>query len=539
MIRPLSHPKPRPSGSGDTRWITGTVALLAIVVFAISGAQILPDVLASSGGAHPLGRNHVIAFILNIALVLLAWRRSAQLRQTFAERDAAEQLAYQLAYYDEVTGLLNRRRLNELLAGLGTASAGNHALLLIDLDHFKRINDLQGHAAGDYVLQVTARRIKETCPAEATCVRLGGDEFAILTGGPAAEAETAKALAARLVDALNQPIEIGEITTGIAASIGVSLATAPIVDPAMLLERADLAMYEAKRVGRNRVVLFDKAMEVAFQQRKRFEAEMREGIVSGQFVPFFQPIVDLASGEVTGFEVLARWNHPTRGLIEPPEFFDLAERIGAISDLSFGVMHEALGIARAWPARLKISVNVSPVQFKDPLIAQRILKVLSVTGFPAARLELEIMERSLLEDLDQALSVITSLKNCGIGVSVDDFGTGYASLAKLKSLPFDRIKIDRRFIASLLDDQRSDALVRAIATLGKGLKMPITAEGVEAESLRSKLMELGCSDAQGWVFARALSASDVSRGFGDKWEVEGHTVLPDAKAELRRAAPRG
>ena len=535
----MPHAHSRPRGSGDTRWITGTVALLAIVVFAISGSQILPDILAPSSDAQPLSRNHLIAFILNIALVLLAWRRSEQLRRTFAERDAAEQLAYQLAYYDEVTGLLNRRRLNELLAGFRTGDTGHHALLLIDLDHFKRINDQQGHAAGDYVLQVTARRIEETCPAEAACVRLGGDEFAILISGAAAEVPAAEMLAARLVDALNQPIEIGDITMGVAASIGVSLASEPVVNSSQLLERADLAMYEAKRGGRNRVVLFDREMEAAFQQRKRFEAEMREGIASGQFVPFFQPIVDLASGEVSGFEVLARWNHPLRGLIEPPEFLDLADRIGAISDLSFAVMHEALGIARAWPAHLKISVNISPAQFKDPLLAQRILKVLSVTGFPAARLELEIMERILLDDLDQALAVITSLKNSGVGVSVDDFGTGYASLAQLRSLPFDRIKIDRRFIASLLDDRHNDALVRAIATLGKGLKMPITAEGVETEPLRLKLVELGCSDAQGWVFSRALSAADVTLGFGDTWESEGTSAPIPGKTELRRAAKRG
>ncbi|MBO0749864.1 MAG: EAL domain-containing protein, partial [Porphyrobacter sp.] len=417
--------------------------------------------------------------------------------------------------------LLNRRRLNELLAELGECEAGQRALLLIDLDYFKRINDFQGHAVGDHTLQVAAQRLKETCPPEASCVRLGGDEFAVLLDGAAAEDSAAELLAARVLESLAPPIDLGESALTISASIGVSSLRCPIASPSLLLERADLAMYQAKRNGRNCAVLFDSKMDSDLQERKKLEAEMREGITAGQFVPYFQPIVDLASSEVTGFEVLARWQHPTKGIIEPPEFLELAERIGVISDLSFGVMLEALSIARAWPARLKISVNISPVQFKDPLIAQRILKVLSLTGFPPARLELEIMERSLLEDLDQALAVITSLKNSGISVSVDDFGTGYASLAQLKSLPFDRIKIDRRFIASLLDDQRCDTLVRAIAMLGKGLKMPITAEGVEAESLRSKLRRLGCSDAQGWFFARALSAKEVSLDFGGKWQAEG------------------
>ena len=262
-------------------------------------------------------------------------------------------------------------------------------------------------------------------------------------------------------------------------------------------------------------------MAIELDRLDKLETDIREGIASGQFMPFFQPITDLSSGEVTAFEVLARWKHPTRGILGPPEFIDMAERTGMISDLSLGVMQEALTIARSWPSHLKVAVNVSPVQFSDPLIAQRIMKVLSLAGFPPARLELEIMERSLLEDLDMALSTITSLKNAGISICVDDFGTGYASLTHLKSLPFDRIKIDREFIGSMLEDHRNDALVEALATLGKGLKLPITAEGVEAESLRSKLIDLGCSDAQGWLFGNVLSAKEVILGFGSRWSALG------------------
>jgi len=281
---PRSAPAVR--SSGDTRWITATVALFAICVFAASGAQILPEVLRSYSQSHSIRPHHVTTFLLNIALVLFAWRRSEQLKKTFAERDAAESLAYQLAYYDEATGLLNRRRLNELLADLPSKS-GPATLILIDLDHFKRVNDLKGHAAGDRVLAETARRLLEVCPPTARCVRLGGDEFAVLLRGPGAQPEDGEQLAELLLQALNRPMAIAGMTTVVGCSIGISFVGKDRQGSSGLLERADLAMYEAKKRGRNCCVLFDEKMEAEFEKRKRFEAEMREGIERDEFVPFF------------------------------------------------------------------------------------------------------------------------------------------------------------------------------------------------------------------------------------------------------------
>lgn len=494
-----------------------TVALLAIGVFVVSASRILPMLLVPGEAISSAPRELVTAFILNIALVLFAWRRTAQLRRVSLERDEAEQRVHQLVYFDEVTGIHNRRWLNELIADLPAAHAEPTALLLIDLDRFKKVNDLFGHPAGDELLAITASRILEACPHDASCVRLGGDEFAVLLTGAAADKREAARIAARLVEDLNQPVYVANTTTAIGVSIGIASNEHHGHSGSSLLRRADVAMYQAKRLGRNRWAFFDMDMANELERLEKLEADMREGIATGQFVPYFQPIIALATGDVTAFEVLARWEHPTRGILEPPEFIAMAERTGMISDLSFGVMQQALTTARSWPGRVKIAVNVSPVQFSDPLIAQRVMKVLAATGFPAARLELEVMERSLLEDLDMALANITSLKNAGISVCVDDFGTGYATLTHLQSLPFDRIKIDRGFIASMVEDQKCDALVEALVTLGKGLKLPITAEGVEADSLRAKLIELGCSDAQGWLFGNELSAKEVVMGFGSQW----------------------
>jgi predicted signal transduction protein with EAL and GGDEF domain len=337
------------------------------------------------------------------------------------------------------------------------------------------------------------------------------------------------ALAEKLLAELAQPILLDGRTAHVSASVGVAEFEGHANGSEGLLRRSDIAMYEAKRLGRNRCVSFDAEMGSQLDRRSRLEAEMRDGIANGEFVPFYQPQFSLGGEELKGFEVLARWNHPERGLLEPDEFITIAEDSGLIASLSMSVMRRALMETLNWQG-VSIAVNISPLQFRDPLLAQRILKVLTEVGFPPARLELEITESSIVENPDQALATVTSLKNAGIRLSLDDFGTGYASLTQLKSLPFDRIKIDKSFVAALLSDAQSSAIVSTIATLGQSLQLPVTAEGVETEAVRARLEHLGCADGQGWLwgkavpaeFAEQLLSSDTDResaASADSWTI--------------------
>jgi EAL domain-containing protein (putative c-di-GMP-specific phosphodiesterase class I) len=277
------------------------------------------------------------------------------------------------------------------------------------------------------------------------------------------------------------------------------------------MRRSDIAMYEAKRSGRNRTVWFDKSMEDELQRRNKLEADMRIGITAGQFVPFYQPQIDLVTGEIHGFEVLARWRHPTQGLVEPISFIPVAEATGLIGPLSMSVMRQALTETLTWDERLMIAVNLSPIQLKDSLLPQHILKLLSETGFPARRLELEITESALFEDLELALSTIEGLKNQGITISLDDFGTGYSSLTQLQALPFDRIKIDRSFVLSMMDNEESAAIVSAITSLGASLHLPVTAEGVETVAIQNSLKALGCAQGQGWHYGKPLPGAEITK----------------------------
>ncbi len=522
MEAPAEQTLPQPSLTGDTRWITATVALFAMAVFVVSGAQVVPYLVsASQQGASP-PPELATAFVLNIALLLLAWRRSVQLKQSFAEQRAAELKIRHLAYFDEVTGLHNRRHLHVVASEILAAGEKDVALLLMDLDQFKGINDLYGHEAGDAVLVSTADKMRASCAKEDCCVRLGGDEFAVLLRGARAKGKRPRLLAEKLLEEFAQPVDVGGTIVAVGASIGIARLQGAPAELRWLLRRADLAMYEAKNAGKNRCVEFDERMEIELGKRAALETEIRHGIMGGEFVPFFQPIIELASGDVKGFEALARWQHPTKGVLEPPAFLEVAESSGLIGEISLSVMEQAMVAARKWPSHLKIAVNMSAVQFKDPLLSQRLLRILAMTNFPAGRLELEIPESCLIADRDYTIANIQSLQAQGIGIVVDDFGTGYASLTHLRSLPFDRIKIDHSFVRLLETDAQCDALVQAIATLGKGLSIPLAAEGIESTAIQSKLEALGCSDAQGWLFAKALSSDqvdDMVKGDGQSPEV--------------------
>jgi diguanylate cyclase (GGDEF)-like protein len=484
--------------------ITSCATAAALLLFVVLGSQVIPA--AISGASLPDSASTLkVAFLLNIAIILFGWRRSKDLKEALDAYEAAERLAQRNANTDPTTGLGNRR---ELMRSLGEAleRKANGVFLLLDLDHFKRVNDLHGHLAGDKVLLRVAEALNKAAPAGACCARTGGDEFAVLLA--AADSRTAETVAEAIQAALAEPVFFEGSPLQVTASIGLA-SLIGCKDEESALRESDVALYAAKRAGRNSFAWYDQALEREISDRLKLEEDIRSGIKAGEFIPFFQPLVDLNSRQIIGFEALARWRSPTRGLVEAESFIDTAERTGLIGPLTLSVLEQALKEARGWPAHLKLAVNVSPVQFRDASLAEQILKLLSVTGYPATRLEVEITEGALLEDREQVLTIIRSLKNVGISISLDDFGTGYASLAQVNRLPLDRIKIDKSFITTIVKSEQTAAIVNTIAGLGHNLDVPITAEGVESEQIRSALADFGCSEAQGWLFGRAISAEAV------------------------------
>jgi diguanylate cyclase (GGDEF)-like protein len=514
QLRKVQNKTVRMAGS---HVITTCATLAAVLLFVALGSQVLPAALM--GADLPSSASTLkIAFLLNIAIILFGWRRSKDLKDALEAYESAERVAERNANTDPGTGLANRR---ELMRALGEAldSGQNGAFLVLDLDHFKRLNDLYGHLAGDKVLLRLAEVLQKAAPAGACCARTGGDEFAVLL--PDLDDEGAEAIAEKIRSTLATPIFVEGAQITVTASLGLAHLTAS-KDGETVLRSSDVALYAAKRGGRNNVAWFDAELERELTDRLKLEEDIRIGIKSGEFVPFFQPLVDLKTRQIIGFEALARWRSPTRGLQEAEAFIETAERTGLIAPLTMAVFERALNEAREWPPHLRLAVNVSPVQFRDPTLAEQILRLLSLSGFPASRLEIEITEGSLLEDRDQVLTIIRSLKNVGISISLDDFGTGYASLAQVNRLPLDRIKIDKSFITTIVKSEQTAAIVSTIAGLGHNLDVPITAEGVESEQIRNALADFGCSEAQGWLFGRAISAEAV-RSF---LEMSGNDALP-------------
>jgi diguanylate cyclase (GGDEF)-like protein len=484
--------------------MTSCATIAALLLFVVLGSEVIPAALR--GAPLPDSASTLkVAFLLNIAIILFGWRRSKDLKDALDAYEAAERLAHCNANTDPATGLANRRELMRSLSEALVDKAGG-VFLVLDLDHFKRVNDLHGHLAGDKVLLRVAEALRNASPKHACCARTGGDEFAVVL--PATDDAAAEEVARKVQEALAEPIFVEGAQVQATASIGFA-RLGDCSDEEAVLRHSDVALYAAKRGGRNDFAWFDEELERELSERLKLEEDIRRGIRGGEFVPFFQPLVDLGTRQIIGFEALARWRSPTRGLVEAETFIETAERTGLIGPLTFSILEQALKEARAWPAHFKLAVNISPVQFRDALLAEQILKMLSETGFPANRLEVEITEGSLLEDREQVLIIIRSLKNVGVSISLDDFGTGYASLAQVNRLPLDRIKIDKSFITTIVKSEQTAAIVSTIAGLGHNLDVPITAEGVESEQIRNALADFGCSEAQGWLFGRAISAEAV------------------------------
>lgn len=485
------------------------VMFAAIAMFVWIGGQVgAQTVRTFIGNSQAADQTMVTALLLNIALILLIWRRTSALSDEIDVYRQAEVRAQHLAMTDPLTNLFNRRAIKEKTGELSARASRRGksiAFMMLDLDGFKKINDLYGHDSGDLLLREVADRMRDVVPPSSVIARLGGDEFGICVVFEPEYPESVDRIAEDLVDALARPITISDADQTVTASIGIARPELDCDSIDMLIRRADIALYAAKKNGRNGYSWFENGMEVELRSRNSLEGDIRAAIPNDEFVPYFEQQIDLNTGELVGFEMLARWVSPVRGLISPDDFIPVAEETGMIGDLSMSIIRKAMMEAKNWDPKLTISVNISPVQLKDPWLAQKIVKLLVETGFPASRLEVEITESSLFKNLSLAQSIVGSLKNQGIRIALDDFGTGYSSLAHLRALPFDRIKIDRSFVSSMLDNAESAAIVSAIAGLGASLDVPITAEGIEDDQIIGKLKALGCTKGQGWFYGQPMN----------------------------------
>ena len=502
-----------PARAAQKDIVTGGIVVAATIMFIGTGTSVMTSAIDTIKGVGGGGNNTLsVALLLNIALMLFGWRRYRDLTREVADRKVAEERAQTLALKDPLTNFHNRRALSELGAEMIAKAIRRQkslAMLMLDLDNFKNVNDVHGHAIGDALLQSVADEVAKLMPPNALTARLGGDEFACVFTFDASNPEVVDRVAEAVVARLSQPFDANGIFAHISVSVGIAHSATDCETIDALTRRADIAMYEAKHQGRNRYAWFDASMEHNLQLRNEVESGMRIGIPRGEFVPYFEQQIDLTTGRLSGFEVLARWDHPMRGLVPPDSFIPIAEETGMIAELSMSVMRQALEEARTWDQSLVISVNISPSQLKDPWLAQKIVKMLVETGFPANRLEIEITETSLFENLSLAQSIVGSLKNQGIRLALDDFGTGYSSLAHLRALPFDRIKIDKSFVTSIMENAESAAIVNAITRLGDSLGLPVTAEGIEDAAIEERLRQLGCHKGQGWHFGKPASIAQT------------------------------
>ena len=435
-------------------------------------------------------------------------------RMVLAVRDQRERLRTEaalktLAYTDPLTGLINRGRFYDLLsvqAASRRARDQAYAVLVVDLDRFKPVNDLLGHAAGDTVLRLTADRLRSTLREGDLLARLGGDEFVILQLHTDGEGE-AKALAARIVDVMQAPMLVDNQSVRVGASVGVALAPEHGDAPEVLLKNADLALYAAKADGKGVHRLFDPELDARMQARRRLELDLRRAVENAEFELHFQPLLEAGSDRIVGAEALVRWNHPERGQVSPAEFISLAEETGLILPLGEWVLNRACEAARGWPAQLGVSVNLSPVQFRDRDLAETVRRALERSGLSATRLELEITEGVLLTEEVSTLATLEALRGQGVKIAMDDFGTGYSSLGYLRRFPFDKIKVDQSFIRQLPGDAESAAIVRAILSMGACLGMSTTVEGVETPEQLDFSAAEGCTYIQGYLVSRPLCAS--------------------------------
>jgi diguanylate cyclase (GGDEF)-like protein len=450
----------------------------------------------------------LLGAIVSVGLLMFSLRRYFEQKREMSRRVAAERQIRELAFQDPLTGLANRRQFNDALKIAVAApprEGAVHAVLLMDMNGFKRINDTYGHGVGDEVLVITARRILGAMRDGDLVARLGGDEFAVLALH-LVSAEAATNVALRVIDGLATSISIGNTKIQIGLSIGVSLIPDDAITPEQALRRADLALYRAKEERRSAVRFFEDEMDKRVQERQWLEQELRAAVPAGTILAYFQPSVDLRSKRVVGFEASPRWIHASFGEVSPSRFIPIAEESGLIHELGDQVLRQGCMAAVQWPDNIILSVDVLPSQLKDKSLKTRTIAILRETGLAPERLEIQITESALVRDLEAAQEILGALREAGVKIALDNFGTGYSSLYHLRNFKLDKIKIDRSFIRGMISEEESGEIVRALVGLAHGLGLTVAAEGIQDNEQQASLIRTGCEQGQGYLYSGPVSA---------------------------------
>ena len=504
----------------------------AEIIAASHGAVLISDEVAATPDAGQAHRRRRLwrlddQRIVEVTVTRLASGACVALHEDVTEQHRARQREAHLARHDGLTGLPNRAHLAEQLATQlpRTARGDELALLLLDLDRFKNVNDTLGHAIGDALLCQVAQCLRAHVREGDVVARLGGDEFAVLQTG-SGQPGSATTLAQRLIEVLSQPFELDGHQAYIGCSVGIALAPFDGDTAEVLLKNADLALYRAKGAGRGVLRFFEPEMDARLQRRRRLETDLRRAVAQGEFVLAYQAQVALPGFEVVGVEALVRWEHPTQGRISPLDFIPLAEETGLILPLGLWVLQQACRDAVGWPAHVRVAVNLSPVQFRSRTLVADVIDALAAAGLAPQRLALEITEAVLMHDVDQALQVMQALRQLGVRTALDDFGTGYSSLSYLRRFPFDKIKIDRSFVVDLAQGHSAACIIKAISALAAGLGMSTIAEGVETLEQLQAVQAAGCSEVQGYLFSQPRPAGEIAAQIARGLLPGGVTVSP-------------
>lgn len=507
----------------------GTLAMVLAIVLTHFTGMAAVTVMPLAGIAIPtqaLSDGFMLAGVLTAIALIMLMAGSAYTIDLAAAREASDNFQ-RLAMHDPLTGLPNRHQLAKRLAAIpgndGDVNA-RIAVLAIDLDRFKDVNDVHGHGAGDAVLRTVASRIAAALGPEEIIARIGGDEFVAIKQDVFARGDAIK-FARKLRDLIVEPIDWQNQRLSVGCSIGVATFPEHGDNGELIASRADLAMYRAKNLGRGKICVYEPDMDEASRSRAALAIDLKRAVAENQFELHYQAQNDTRTGEIVGFEALLRWNHPDKGRISPTEFIPIAEETGLIIEVGDWVMRTACAAAAKWRKPYKIAVNVATMQLMHGDLPKRVAQILEETGLPAYRLEVELTESGIIADQQHALQVVMALKAIGVTVAMDDFGTGYSSLSTLQNFPFDKIKVDRSFIQSVGSNAHSAAIVKATLLLGKSLSIPVLAEGVETEQHLAFLRNENCPSVQGYLFGKPMPIADVDR------------MLDEVEALNQRPAP--